>query len=215
MYDKIINIAHEFVLQRGIRSVTMDEIAAEAGISKRTLYEMFANKEDLLEKLLEHIWTEHRNIVRDIIEKTPSCLIGILNILKYVTEEHKHQMESKYKESFNYDLKKFYPKVAEKSKEYRDKYFLFMAKHLEKGVEQQTVRNDLNLNLVSTLLIAQIEGLNTIKAIQQFHPQEIFTTLILSFCRGISTKNGLAEIEQFVSENKIFSQKYDKITNVI
>ncbi|MDR3227547.1 MAG: TetR/AcrR family transcriptional regulator [Prevotellaceae bacterium] len=215
MYDKIINIAHELILQRGIRSVTMDEIAAEAGISKRTLYETFANKEDLLEKLLEYMWNEHRNVVKDIIEKTPSCLIGILDILKYVTEEHKHKFESQSKESFFYDLKKFYPKVAEKSKAQRDIYFLFMAKHLEKGVEQQTVRSDLNLNLVSTLLIAQIEGLHSIKAIQQFHPQEIFTTLILSFCRGISTKNGLAEIEQFVSENKIFSQKYDKKGDVI
>ncbi|MDR2651987.1 MAG: TetR/AcrR family transcriptional regulator [Prevotellaceae bacterium] len=204
MHDKIINIARELFLQRGIRSVTMDEIASEAGISKRTLYETFANKEDLLEKLLENIWAEHRYIVRQIIETTQSCLIGILNIMKYVTEEHKNDLTSKAKECFFMDLKKFYPKVAEKNKEYLDLYMSFMAEHLEKGVEQQTVRNDLNLRLVSTLLIAQVEGLHIIKDIKQFHPREIFTTLIISFCRGISTEKGLKEIEDFVSENKAY-----------
>ena len=204
MYNKIINIARELFLLRGIRSVTMDEIAAEVGISKRTLYEKFANKEYLLEKLLEHIWTEHRNVVKQIIEMTPSCLIGILNILKHVTEEHKHESTIKSKECFFIDLQKFYPKVAEKNKEYLDMYLSFMATHLEKGVEQKTVRNDLNLSLVSTLLVAQIEGLHGIKAIKQFHPHEIFTTLIISFCRGISTEKGLKEIENFVIENKAY-----------
>ncbi|MDR1984512.1 MAG: TetR/AcrR family transcriptional regulator [Prevotellaceae bacterium] len=206
MYDKIIDIARELFLQRGIRSVTMDEIATEAGISKRTLYEMFANKEDLLSKLTEYIWDEHRDIVKNIIDATPSCLIGILNILKYATEENKHKIEAKSKECFFIDLKKFYPKIVEKNKERRDLYFSFMAQHLKKGVEQQTVRNDLNLDLVSTLFIAQIEGINNIiKSIQQFDSQEIFTTLILSFCRGISTEKGMKEIEDFVIQNKIYA----------
>ncbi|MDR2126994.1 MAG: TetR/AcrR family transcriptional regulator [Prevotellaceae bacterium] len=204
MHDKIINIAQELFLLRGIRSVTMDEIAAEAGISKRTLYETFANKEDLLEKLLEHIWAEHRKIVRQIIDRTPSCLVGILNILKYVTEQNKDELTAKSRECFFIDLQKFYPKVAKKNKEYLDLYLSFMAKHLEKGLEQKTVRNDLNLNLISTLLVAQIEGLHNSKAIKQFHPREIFTTLVISFCRGISTQKGLKEIENFVTENKAY-----------
>jgi AcrR family transcriptional regulator len=203
MYSKIINIARDLFLQRGIRSVTMDEIAAEAGISKRTLYEMFATKEDLLEKLLENMRTEHSNTVRQIIETTSSCIVGILNLMKFVTEEIKNEMAVKARECFFIDLKKFYPKVAEKNNEYKEIYLLFMAKHLEKGVEQQTVRSDLNLNLVSTLLIAQVEGLDGNKSIKQFHPSEIFTTIIISFCRGISTEKGLKEIESFVLENNL------------
>ncbi|MDR0420705.1 MAG: TetR/AcrR family transcriptional regulator [Prevotellaceae bacterium] len=204
MYNKIITIAGDMFLQRGIRSVTMDEIAAEAGISKRTLYEMFANKEDLLEKLLEKKWSEHHSIVKRIIDTTPSCIIGILNTLKYVAEETKNETFSKARECFLIDLKKFYPKATEKNNKYRDIYFTFMAGHLKKGVEQQTVRNDLNLDLISTLLLAQIEGLDSIKSIRQFHPREIFTTIIISFCRGISTEKGLKEIESFVSENKAY-----------
>jgi AcrR family transcriptional regulator len=196
-------------MQHGIRSVTMDEIAAESGISKRTLYEMFVNKEDLLEKLLEFVWTEHRHAIENIIENTPSCIIGILNVLKYSIEAHRHKYEPKREYFFN-DLRKIYPNLAEKSKQYSEGYLTFMAKHLEKGVEQKTVRNDLNLELASTLLIAQIEGLNSIKSIRQFHPNEIFSTLFLSFCRGISTKKGLREIEQFEKENQMFLHKYDK-----
>jgi AcrR family transcriptional regulator len=182
----------------------MDEIAAEAGISKRTLYEMFANKEDLLEKLLESMWFKHRNVVKQITDTTPSCIIGILNILKYVAEETKNEISTKANECFSIDLKKFYPKVAEKHKEYTEKYLSFMAKHLEKGVEQQTVRNDLNLDLVSALFFAQIEGLDGMKTLQQFHPREIFKTIIISFCRGISTEKGLKEIENFVLENNAY-----------
>ena len=201
-------------MQRGIRSVTMDEIAAEAGISKRTLYEMFVNKEELLENLLEFLWTEHSSIVKNIIENTPSCIIGILTVLKQKLGEHQHKYEPKQEHFFS-DLKKIYPNVAEKSKQYSEKYLHFMAKHLETGVKQKTVRNDVNLELASTLLIAQLEGLNSIKSIRQFHPTEIFSTLVLSFCRGISTEKGLMEIEEFVKENQIFSQKYDKKMDLI
>jgi AcrR family transcriptional regulator len=182
----------------------MDEIAAEAGISKRTLYETFANKEELLEKLLENMWAEHLDIVRQIISATTSCLVGILSVLKYVTEQHGTEMAAKSTECFFTDLQKFYPNVAKKSRENKDSYLSVMSKYLEKGVEQQTVRNDLNLHLVSTLLIAQVEGLNIIKEIKQFHPREVFTTLIVSFCRGISTERGLKEIEDFISENKAY-----------
>jgi AcrR family transcriptional regulator len=182
----------------------MDEIAAEAGISKRTLYEMFANKEDLLEKLLEGMWIKHRDIAKQIIDTTPSCIIGILNILKYVAEETKNEISVKANASFSIDLKKFYPKVAAKHREYTEMYLSFMVQHLEKGVEQQTVRNDLNLDLVSTLFFAQIEGLDGMKTLQQFHPREIFKTIIISFCRGISTEKGLREIENFVLENNAY-----------
>lgn len=214
MYDKIIKIACELIMQYGIRSVTMDEIAAEAGISKRTLYEMFVSKEDLLEKLLEFLWTEHSHAVKNIIENTPSCIIGILNVLIYSLKAHQNKYEPKREYFFN-DLKKIYPNVAEKSKQYNEGYLTFMAKHLEKGVKQKTVRNDLNLELASTLLIAQIEGLNSIKSIRQFHPNEIFSTLFLSFCRGISTEKGLMEIEQFVKENQMFLHQYDKKIDLI
>ena len=214
MYNKIINTARELIMQRGIRSVTMDEIAAEAGISKRTLYETFVNKEDLLAKLLEFLWVEHNNAINNIIANTPSCIIGILNVLKYSMEAHNHKFEPK-KEYFFSDLKKVYPKVAEKGRKYRDGYLFFLTKHLEKGIEQKTVRGDLKLELISTLLIAQVEGLNNISLIHKFHPQEVFSTLFLSFCRGISTEKGLKEIEQFVSENQVFAQKYDEKINLI
>lgn len=206
MYSKVINIAHELILQRGIRSITMNEIAAEAGMSKRTLYEIFSNKEDLLEKLLEVLYEEHRNTINTIIEGTQSCIIGLLNVLKHKLEEHKHKHEPG-KEFFFSDLKKIYPKVAEKHTKYRDSYLVFMAKHLEKGVEQQTVRSDLNLKLASVLLIAQIEGLDNIKIIKQFNIAEIFTTIIVSFCRGISTNKGLVEIDRFINENQVFFEK--------
>jgi AcrR family transcriptional regulator len=182
----------------------MDEIAVEAGISKRTLYEKFSNKEDLLEKLLENIWIKHRNIINQIIDANPSCLIAILNIMKHVTSEFKNELTFKSRECFFNDLKKFYPKIEKKNKDKFDMYRSFMVKHLKKGVEQQTVRENLNLDLVSTLLITQIEGLDSIKSMQQFHPSEIFTTVIISFCRGISTEKGLREIEDFVIENEAY-----------
>ncbi|MDR2291903.1 MAG: TetR/AcrR family transcriptional regulator [Prevotellaceae bacterium] len=204
MNDKIIKIACDLFLRYGIRSVTMDEIAAEAGISKRTLYEKFSNKEDLLEKLLENIWVEHRSSINQIIMATPSCLISILNIMKYVTKDFKDEQIIKSREGFFNDLNKFYPNVAKKNKDCLELLRSFMAEHLKKGVEQQTVRKNLNLDLISTLLIVQIEGLDNIKAMQQFHPREIFTTAIISFCRGISTENGLKEIEDFLTENEVY-----------
>jgi AcrR family transcriptional regulator len=201
--DKIINIACDLFMRYGIRSVTMDEIAAEAGISKRTLYEKFSNKEDLLEKLLGNLWIEHRKMINQIIDANTSCLMAILNIMKHVTDELKNELTFKSRECFFYDLKKFYPKIEKKNKDNFDIYRSFMVKHLKKGIEQQTVRENLNLDLVSTLLITQIEGLDNIKAMQQFHPREIFTTAIISFCRGISTEKGLKEIESFIIENEI------------
>jgi AcrR family transcriptional regulator len=199
--DKIINTACELFMQRGMRSVTMDEIAAHVGISKRTLYETFANKDDLLEKSLDYIRKKHQDEIRRILRKTPSCISAILNILKYETEQH--NAKSRPNDIFYSDLKKCQPNLIEMHNEYRRLYMSFIAAHLEKGVEQGTVRKNLNLNLVATLLIAQIEGLHSMPSIREYHPIEIFTTMVLSFCRGISTESGLNEIEEFVKENNL------------
>ena len=201
MQDRIINTACELFMERGIRSVTMDEIAAHLGISKRTLYEMFANKDELLEKSIDYMRQEWHNKMEQIIKETPSCIFGLLNVLKYSTEQH--NMNKTPKDIFYSDLRKCRPDLIKRHNEHRHSHILLMAKHLEKGIKQGTVRKNLNLSLASTLLMAQVEGLESVKTMREYSHVEIFTTLVLSFCRGISTEKGLKEIEDFERENNL------------
>lgn len=179
----------------------MDDIASTLSISKRTIYEQFNDKEQLL---LESLKLQNKiihNEGKQIVRNASHTLEIILKLYdKYI------DIISGINKKFFTDLKK-YPEICKSkrhSEEQNDKRFLAW---IEEGRKQGWFREDANLEIFSYILRQNLETIFTAKmdsvesALSKFPPQELGRTLIIFYLRGISTPKGEEIIEAYLKEN--------------
>ena len=197
--DYIIAKAQMLFYRYGIRSITMDFIASELGMSKRTLYENFTNKEALIiaclnrdrqaqEEEIRQIFGSERNI----IEKLVLCYNRIIYFINRTSR------------SFRLDIEHMRSKVLEEADKYRKKQFQYIRDILQKGVEEGLIREDLNLDITTSLHNQQIMMFHKIKIAPEdnWDYGEILEVYTKIFLYGIVTDKG----------RKVLDENYEQIT---
>ena len=199
--EHILKTALELFTRYGIKDVKMDDIASLLSISKRTIYELYNDKEQLLLEALklhnEIIHNEGKLIVRNA-SHTLEIILKLYD--KYV------DIISSINKKFFTDLKK-YPEICKRKKhneEQNDKKFVAW---IEMGRKQGLFREDANLEIFSYILRQNLETIFTAKmdteenTLSKFPPRELGRTLIIFYLRGISTPKGQEIIETYLKEN--------------
>lgn len=109
MKDKIVNKAKDMFLKLGFKSITMDDIACEMCISKKTIYKYFSNKELLIEESTQMVHKEVRETIDNIVSKNFNAIEENFEIRRMFKEMFKYSETSPV-----YQLKKYYPEVYQK-----------------------------------------------------------------------------------------------------
>jgi AcrR family transcriptional regulator len=193
--ERILKVAEELFLKFGIRNVTMDEIAAELGISKKTIYLHFEDKDAIVHEMAE-------NIMQCDIEEG-----------ERVFRESRDPIEAVFKETellknntallnptLVYDLKKYHPRTWELFQKHKQGTFLEMVRtNLKEGIKQGLYRNDINVEVLAALRMEEIEFAFDVKVFppNQFNQIEIHTIFIDHFLRGVLTEKGLQIYESY------------------
>lgn len=178
----------------------MSDIANHLGISKRTLYENFADKETLLEECLYLNVERGKREMKNLIETSENVIDAMMRIY----EKQLHDMH-KVNKSMIYDLKKYHPRLYKKvdceQREERVSAFLPL---FEKGVKQGLVRDDINFEILLWLLKAQFKMLLETRfiPIDEFSMKQFAEAIILNFTRGIATARGNRKIDEVLEKNK-------------
>ena len=136
-------------LQYGIKSVSMDDIAAELGISKKTLYHIYKDKTELVKKTLEEIKATMERIIDDYMQSD-------LNAIEKEIEQRKKYSETfrTLKPSFIYDLKKFYPNIFNDFRSFKSDFiYRTTQKFITEGLKQGLLREDIDSEFMSKLSI--------------------------------------------------------------
>lgn len=194
--DRIIEEATRQFFQLGIRNVTMDDIAVSLGISKRTVYETFKDKGELVQTCLTMLTSKDDKKVEQVVAESANAIEAIFVFMR----EGIKAMNS-INPVFFKDLEKFYPamwKVMEK--EGKAKRFKLSAKLLNKGIKEGLFRKDFNVEIVSKLFHEQI-GLLVNESIfprDKYDRAEVFQNMIINFTRGISTPRGTEIIDRIL-----------------
>ncbi|MDR1517108.1 MAG: TetR/AcrR family transcriptional regulator [Dysgonamonadaceae bacterium] len=195
--QKIVERASALFSRNGIKSITMSDIATETGISKRTLYETFRNKDELLEQcILAH--TEYGDAEVDKLVESDTDVIHAL--MKF----HSMQLSDMWSvgRSVVRDLKKYhndiYKHVEERQKE---KIFRFIPL-LEKGVKQGLLRDDIPFEILLWLLRRQFKTLMEDETIpmERYPLIDFVHAMTLSFIRGIATPLGIEKIDKIIRD---------------
>ena len=199
--ERIIKSALEAFRVNGIKSITMDDIAALLKISKRTLYEIFVDKETLLKEciLYQHRYTQ--SALEELVAKSSNVLEVILICYKVSIETYPNTNYLFFEE-----IKK-YPRVYELIKQFKRKNNQVVIDFLKSGVDQGIFRDDINFAIIHMLLREQMDLLITSKVISQdFSFLEVYEAIIFTYLRGISTPMGAEKLEEFIKEYR--KEKY-------
>ena len=194
MKKKILHNATELFLNIGFKSVTMDDIAANSGISKKTIYAHFANKIQLVEAATLHIFDIISKGIDIIHEQQQNPIIELFEIKRFVMKHLKDE-----KSSPQYQLQKYYPKIFKnlKQKQFELMQELFK-ENLTKGIEQKLYRNDIDIDFTARIYF---NGMLGIKNKDLFplvnYSMNTLTSYHLEYhLRGICSQKGIIELEK-------------------
>lgn len=150
--ERIAVKAEELFMQFGIRSVSMDDIANNLGMSKKTLYQYYADKDELVEAVVN---THINEVEGDCMTCRKEAKDAIHEI--FLTMEHIMAEFSNMNPMLLYDLEKFHFKAYNRFKDYKDKFLLqIIRNNIEWGIKDELYREDLNIDVLSKYRIESI-----------------------------------------------------------
>lgn len=198
--ERIALKAEELFMQYGIRSVSMDDIANNLGMSKKTLYQYFADKDELVEAVVD----SHINIVQgDCISCHNEAKDAIHEI--FLTMEHIMEEFSNMNPMLLHDLEKFHFKAYRRFREYKDKFLLqIIRNNIEWGIKDELYRPDVDIDILSKY---RIESMMIPFNVGLFPPGKynLASTsgcIIENFTYGLATVKGHKLIQKYKEQHK-------------
>lgn len=193
--ERIVGEAMRMFVEQGIKSVRMDDIAHSLGVSKRTLYELFDDKEELLYLAMHRYFSERQ-------EQTAIAMDNASDVLKALFEALNQILDNTSASTrLVYNLKKFYPEVNRRlMSEGNEKNIVVFRNMLEKGVQQGLFITDFNFDLAISTLFHAASGLIHSREIIMpagMNERDAFVQIIGTFFRGISTRKGLELVDEY------------------
>jgi TetR/AcrR family transcriptional regulator, cholesterol catabolism regulator len=198
--DRILDKANALFRRYGIKSITMDEIASQLGISKKTIYQYFADKEELISSVMD----------QKIKESQENCLFGIRHAENAIHEEFLVQDKVlEHLDDLNpvalHDLEKFHPSVHEKFVHHKNDFMMEMVENnLRRGIREGLYRPEIRVNILSRFRMDSIY--RSLSA--DFLPGssvglgELHQELFLHYLFGIASPEGYKLIRQYLEERK-------------
>ena len=193
--ERIVKVAMDQFKSRGVRNVKMDDIAGALSISKRTLYEVFPNKEELL------IWgvrldeERRKQMMKSFVEENNPGVMDV--ILKF----YHAQMEaiSTINPLFFSDIRK-YDRVRAYIQELHTGRQESALQFFRRGVEEGYFRDDVDYGIVSRMSNATIDYVMESQMYKEYDLKYIFRNIVLVFLRGFCTLKGQVIIDKKLNE---------------
>jgi TetR/AcrR family transcriptional regulator, cholesterol catabolism regulator len=179
--DRIKQKAHDLVMQFGIRSVSMDDIAGSLGISKKTIYQYFSDKDELVEA-----------VIKDKILENQACCLHDKSVAKdaihevFLAMQMMQEMFANMNPSIINDMEKFHPRAYKVFHEHKYNFiYKVLKENLTRGIKEEIYRADVDLEI---LIKARLE------------------TMMLAFNQQIfpATKYRLIDVETILTEHFLF-----------
>ena len=201
----ILERVRELFFKYGVRSVSMDDISRDIGVSKKKLYQFVRSKRELVSRLLE---LERRNF-EIIFEKYNFDGVNSIDVLLTVSTEISDRFWD-VSPSMTFDMKKYYPEIYNQHIENRVEFiFAQIQLNIKKGIRDGMYRDDLSTELIARLYIRRLIDIHNPEYFpEKFSFQTLFDAMFDNFIRGIATEKGIHYYEQ--QKGKVNFKKQNK-----
>ncbi len=192
--DRILSESLRLFRKNGIRSITMDDIAKELGMSKKTIYLYFANKTELVEKVLNYMLTKESTVCLNEDEQAMNAIDILLAVSRNVSKQLKDLNPINA-----FELQKYYPVIfREFVIKKRDHVFEQVKRNFAQGISEGIYRNDLDIDLVARLYIQKLVDVHDPEFLESvnFGFEKVFQVMFDNHIRGIANAEGLAYYEK-------------------
>jgi AcrR family transcriptional regulator len=201
--ERIIQGGEELFLQAGIKSVTMDDIAKHLGMSKKTIYHFFNDKNELVIALVKKKLEEDECQINNIIQSSDNVIEEMINMMKCSEE-----IFSRINPIVIHDMQKYHPDAWSEFQKFKANVLVkTLEELLTKGIKQGFIRPEIDVKILAKMRVNQVEmGFNaTIFPVAQFSTWRVQYQLLEHFNYGICTIKGHKLLDQYknVHEDQI------------
>jgi TetR/AcrR family transcriptional regulator, cholesterol catabolism regulator len=193
--ERILVKAEELFLQYGIRSVSMDDIANNLGMSKKTLYQYYADKDELVDAVIGGHISEIEIECLQCRENAKDAVHEIFLTLEHIADELNNMNPM-----LLYDLEKFHFKAYQRFKQYKDKFLAeLIRKNIEWGIRDELYRAEINVDIITKFRLESIMVPFNVTVFPpgKYNLASLSEEIICHFVYGLATIKGHKLIQKY------------------
>jgi AcrR family transcriptional regulator len=194
--ERILETALKMFRTYGVKGVTMFDIARDCGISKKTVYEHFVDKQALIDEGMQQLLTNHINYFTECLQTTDNAIEEMIRNMKYVTN-----MAKTLNPVMLYEIQKYHPDTWKSIERFREDGILCNIKeNLKRGMTEGLYRQNLHIDIVARMRQLQLDA--AFDPIQypadQFEMHTVMEQVTAHFILGIATIKGHKLANQYL-----------------
>ncbi|MBD2770354.1 TetR/AcrR family transcriptional regulator [Hymenobacter sp. BT664] len=193
--DRILQHAQRLFMRNGIKSVSMDDIAADLAMSKKTLYKWFENKDQIVLDMMHRHLLDTQRECANVMKDANSAIDELFRLMEWMKQEFANVHPSIF-----YDLQKFHAEAWKLWLTHKNEFILSqIIDNLRRGIAEGLFRPDLDVEVLARLRLAQIELQfdATLYPPRQFGAERVSVALVEHFMMGVATLKGHRLINQY------------------
>lgn len=197
MKEHILNKARDYFFLYGLKSVSMDDISKVLGISKKTIYQVYKDKEAIVEAVVEDLMKKHKTLLEKAQNEGKNPIAEVLE-----ESDRLFSFWASINPVFFYDLAKWVPNSWQKMERYQQQVILpSLVQNLERGIKESLYRNDLDVIFTAEIRLQQmISALQTnIGNSGKSDISSVFKKLTMFYLHGITSKKGKELLEKYLA----------------
>ena len=196
----LLDHALKLFMRFGVKSMTMDDVATQLRVSKKTLYEHFTDKNDLVEQVVAGVCKHHRTSIDGICARGLNAIDENHEITKFIVGQI-----GGVHPSVQFDLQKYHPKawsILDETE--RTDIYRCVSQNLKKGLKENLYRDDLDVEVITRLYIARMDATwdGHVFPPEQFNISDVLWKHFEYHIRGIASKKGLDYLEKKVKKER-------------
>ncbi|QNL22540.1 TetR/AcrR family transcriptional regulator [Hyphobacterium sp. CCMP332] len=198
--DRIVECARGLFFKMGLRRVTMDDIAGKCGVSKKTIYQHFKDKDTVVLEVTKEYLHQEEHDLQKIHESAKDPIEELVSISKWFRD-----MLSNMDSSLLHDMKKYHPNSWTIFHQHKEKcIFCSLIENLKEGKKLGLYRSDLKEDIISRFRVESTEMMfkSDFNNLGQFHIRDLQLEIFEHFVYGIVTDKGREIFEKYKRELK-------------
>jgi TetR/AcrR family transcriptional regulator, cholesterol catabolism regulator len=190
----LLEQVNKLFMRHGIKSMTMDDVANNLRISKKTLYQFVTDKNDLVERSMARMNCQHNDAIDAICAQGLNAIDEQYEIAKYVSG-----VLSQVHPSIHYDLEKYHPRAWEEfNGQKREHIYACMTRNMHNGMKEGLYRDDLNVDIIAKIYLARFDLLfdGELFPAEKYRFADIMWESFRYHVRGIASEKGVKYLEK-------------------
>lgn len=195
--DRILKGTEELFLNAGIKSVTMDDIAKHLGMSKKTIYQHFKDKDEIVTELVSRKLKDDKTEICSIMNDSVNVIEQLINMMK-----RSEEMFGGINPIVIHDMQKYHPSAWAMLQSFKADFLVEKIESLlEQGIKEGYVRENIDVKILARMRVSQVEmGFNTwLFPVSEFNPWRVQYQFLEHFCFGICTYEGYKYLSNYVN----------------